>query len=149
MNNEMIYINCETFDIFMKSMEEYSLLFIKNPEMGININKKFTMNHPRHCEQQSIALVMSHFIAIHDVNKTLAHRDIICFKQHDNTTNLFFKPNRVKMPKNQSTRLCSCGKWASALIMKKCGRCKDVYYCSKECQTKDWAEHKTTCIKKD
>ncbi|KAI9016881.1 hypothetical protein DFJ74DRAFT_678681 [Hyaloraphidium curvatum] len=28
---------------------------------------------------------------------------------------------------------------------KKCSRCKLVSYCSKECQRKDWAEHKTVC----
>lgn len=29
----------------------------------------------------------------------------------------------------------------------KCGRCKRVSYCSKKCQTKDWAEHKPRCTK--
>lgn len=27
----------------------------------------------------------------------------------------------------------------------KCSLCKSVYYCSKECQTKDWKVHKTKC----
>ena len=29
----------------------------------------------------------------------------------------------------------------------KCGRCLGVLYCSKECQAKDWEEHKTVCKK--
>lgn len=26
-----------------------------------------------------------------------------------------------------------------------CGRCREVYYCSKECQTKHWGEHRMRC----
>lgn len=29
--------------------------------------------------------------------------------------------------------------------LKKCGRCKCLYYCSRECQKKDWSKHKTNC----
>ena len=33
--------------------------------------------------------------------------------------------------------------------LKKCGRCKEVYYCSRDCQVEDWkAGHKDTCKKK-
>jgi len=28
-----------------------------------------------------------------------------------------------------------------------CGKCKKTFYCSKECQVKDWNEHKKKCIK--
>lgn len=30
--------------------------------------------------------------------------------------------------------------------LKNCGRCKRAKYCSKECQGKDWKEHKPLCI---
>lgn len=30
-------------------------------------------------------------------------------------------------------------------MLKCCGRCKRVYYCSKECQTRHWPEHKCMC----
>jgi hypothetical protein len=28
---------------------------------------------------------------------------------------------------------------------KKCGKCKKVYYCGRECQRKDWRQHKPEC----
>ncbi|XP_050417074.2 uncharacterized protein LOC126830702 [Patella vulgata] len=30
--------------------------------------------------------------------------------------------------------------------MKRCVRCKSVYYCSRECQVKDWVNHKDKCL---
>lgn len=33
--------------------------------------------------------------------------------------------------------------------MKKCGRCKRVYYCSIECQKNNWKDHKKDCVKQD
>lgn len=32
-------------------------------------------------------------------------------------------------------------------VLKKCARCEKVYYCSVECQRKDWARHKIECRK--
>ncbi len=35
----------------------------------------------------------------------------------------------------------------SAPNLKKCGRCKDIYYCSRECQVVNWTKHKPNCGK--
>ncbi|OSD02201.1 hypothetical protein PYCCODRAFT_1411047 [Trametes coccinea BRFM310] len=37
-----------------------------------------------------------------------------------------------------------CGKVGKG-ILKSCGGCKEVFYCSKECQKADWASHKIDC----
>eukprot|EP01117_Protostelium_nocturnum_P002952 TRINITY_DN13887_c0_g1_i1.p1 TRINITY_DN13887_c0_g1~~TRINITY_DN13887_c0_g1_i1.p1 ORF type:complete len:197 (+),score=77.89 TRINITY_DN13887_c0_g1_i1:81-671(+) len=38
-----------------------------------------------------------------------------------------------------------CGK--KGLGLSKCSRCKLVFYCNRDCQSKDWATHKANCIK--
>lgn len=45
------------------------------------------------------------------------------------------------------TLVClSCGAQGSEKkALKKCARCKDALYCSKECQTKDWPQHRRKC----
>lgn len=43
-------------------------------------------------------------------------------------------------------RVCSvCSKYGYS--MGKCGGCKKVYYCSKDCQNQDWKTHRTICKK--
>ena len=33
-------------------------------------------------------------------------------------------------------------------FLKKCDHCEIVYYCSRNCQKKDWKKHKVTCVLK-
>ena len=40
-----------------------------------------------------------------------------------------------------SCHAVQCG----ALTTKECGACNTVFYCSKECQKKDWPLHKESC----
>eukprot|EP01084_Bolivina_argentea_P022855 42511_1 len=40
-----------------------------------------------------------------------------------------------------------CGSCEGNVAMKRCGACKHVYYCSKECQRNDWKTHKIYCQK--
>lgn len=50
---------------------------------------------------------------------------------------------KTKPPQRQCN---SCGKSLDNLQV--CGRCKSAYYCSKDCQTKDWKNHKKPCKEK-
>lgn len=46
-------------------------------------------------------------------------------------------------------RCNSCGVEANGdVAVSKCSRCKEVSYCSRECQTADWRTHKNVCAKK-
>ena len=52
----------------------------------------------------------------------------------------------IKQINEQNDRqLCACCCLKEG--NKRCGGCKQTYYCSKECQTKHWAVHKRKCKK--
>jgi len=43
-------------------------------------------------------------------------------------------------------RTCAkCGKTGSGFS--KCSRCKEVYYCCRDCQKEDWSNHKADCVR--
>lgn len=45
-------------------------------------------------------------------------------------------------------QLCAQCDWKHP-YMKRCSRCRAVFYCSVECQTKHWSIHKSTCVRSD
>jgi hypothetical protein len=59
------------------------------------------------------------------------------------------KKDLIKLIKSKNQKInsfCICHNCYLRLKkMKKCSRCKNMYYCSSECQKKDWVFHKKTC----
>ena len=54
----------------------------------------------------------------------------------------------LRFIKTNKANMChACQKAAQDTTLKKCSRCKKVKYCSKECQVKDWKNHKKHCRK--
>lgn len=45
----------------------------------------------------------------------------------------------------QPTESKSCAFYATENCFKKCSGCKEVFYCSPECQKKHWKVHKQIC----
>lgn len=56
------------------------------------------------------------------------------------------QPNSIatKTPKN----ITSCASCNKANSTQRCSKCKEVYYCGRDCQQKHWAIHKTHCKNK-
>jgi len=55
-----------------------------------------------------------------------------------------------KLPSLRSTEVCAFCEESplrAALTLSRCGRCKQVVYCSVECQKAHWKLHKKTCSK--
>ncbi len=55
--------------------------------------------------------------------------------------------SQSEVPSDQSfRRMCrACKKDEPCDVMKRCGRCHMAYYCSSECQKKDWRGHRKDC----
>lgn len=59
-----------------------------------------------------------------------------------------FGSMKIKPDKKAAYACFKCGKTAADLgkpTLKKCNNCKTASYCSRECQTSDWREHKVFC----
>jgi hypothetical protein len=56
------------------------------------------------------------------------------------------KRNRKEMVAESASYVCeNCGKKEST--MSRCSKCGIARYCSRECQVKNWPEHKRKCVK--
>ena len=58
--------------------------------------------------------------------------------------NEFFEETKKDKELNPCCQCIFCKKH-SEKVMKKCSRCKLVYYCDKNCQQSDWPNHKINC----
>lgn len=75
-----------------------------------------------------------------DINLDTSKGQYADFEQYVQLQTQFANPNDRQLYKD--VNVCArCGAKASS----NCSRCKKVKYCSKECQTKHWPEHKSQC----
>ena len=82
----------------------------------------------------------------HSLQHATAKTRLPSAARHAMTMLLIGDPARrgVPLPVVHSLGMCkTCLKENVKLLT--CGRCKSVYYCSKECQKKDWKSHKAVC----
>ena len=55
------------------------------------------------------------------------------------------KKSNARLLRERHSRCNHCGYIGKEGALQKCGRCKDAYYCSKECQVEHWKLHKKEC----
>lgn len=46
----------------------------------------------------------------------------------------------------EKAQCAKCYKIRCVHVIKRCGKCKQVRYCNRECQEQDWSNHKTWCL---
>ncbi|KAK8055183.1 hypothetical protein PG993_000410 [Apiospora rasikravindrae] len=62
-----------------------------------------------------------------------------------NTDTLDFNPGMQGMTISEKCRSCGKTKTAAGGKLMQCARCKEVAYCSKDCQKADWKKHRHEC----
>ena len=142
----------EQKDEFIDAIEREAISLIEdlNRPIAIDIDC-ITMKDSIYTKAQFICEMFGYFITKHDKNDKMTNKHVLFTKKDDGLYHVKVMNSCEKLPikKSQMERLCPCGNWGPALLFKKCGKCKDIYYCSKACQVADWAKHKLHCIKKD
>lgn len=63
-----------------------------------------------------------------------------CFSRQKTMANEYF------LEVDNDTLKTGCPNCFSKIATKTCSRCKNIKYCSKECQVAHWSTHKTHCI---
>ena len=49
--------------------------------------------------------------------------------------------------KMTEVRCFACGKHSAPAFLKRCGACRDAYYCNQKCQKKHWNTHRAQCCR--
>jgi len=80
----------------------------------------------------------------YETGETIA--DMARKENHDLMANLI--TSWINAESEERFKICSvCYKYTKN-EMKKCSRCKEIWYCSEACQKKDWGQHKPKCVPK-
>lgn len=69
--------------------------------------------------------------------RVCANCDIYYNKMHSKNSELLSALRAINLGKERFTNV----------PLMKCGACKSVYYCSRDCQIADWKNHKLVCNK--
>ena len=55
------------------------------------------------------------------------------------------KPNLWKLEEDRQSKLNKCGHCHKIQALYRCGGCRQIRYCDRECQQKHWREHQKDC----
>lgn len=141
-------VNSNSFRGFDVSMFMYHIK--KENEIFKNISKLETLFYGKECRirtyEETVQFLKEFIKAVPYFEKEFNTLNKVMkifpdsLKKKFNRINELIKPTIPK--KFTCFKHCRCCDKKST---KKCSRCKNVYYCSRECQKKDWKFHKTEC----
>jgi len=138
--------------LFMAASEGYATCVEKLLKAGANVNYRseddntVAIYHAANANRVKVVrLLLDHgadpLSTRNEKNETLS--DIARQNKREEMANLL--ETWVAVPPDKRHQICvACHKYKEG-NMKKCGQCKARWYCSQECQKKDWSSHKLNC----
>ena len=121
--------------------KEYYKKAKKHLERHIKNTRKKKNKGPYH-----LTFFSKTMLADKKINKKKKVRFKVCKNLLDPQKNTYSEVQMEKIKELQEEFICTvCQKKHEK--MKKCSQCKNAYYCSRECQVKDWKKHKKVCKK--
>eukprot|EP01123_Difflugia_compressa_P014425 TRINITY_DN744_c1_g3_i1.p1 TRINITY_DN744_c1_g3~~TRINITY_DN744_c1_g3_i1.p1 ORF type:complete len:400 (-),score=78.31 TRINITY_DN744_c1_g3_i1:233-1252(-) len=138
--------------LFMASAEGYNTCVEKLIKSGANVNHRSMEDYTTaiyHAVNSNrlkvVRLLLEHgadpLSTRNDKNQTLA--EIARINNRNELANLL--EAWVSIPPEERSKICAnCCKYIEG-GMKRCGKCKARWFCSVECQKKDWTTHKLNC----
>lgn len=98
-------------------------------------------------EETDISLECTEFM-MQCIQKVSTTRGLVFYLSKKLPCSCFAKAKRVAVHLPKEGVCCCCFQKSNKSQLLKCGRCKAVSYCSRECQVKDWGSmHKQVCCR--
>lgn len=90
-----------------------------------------------------------HIDALNSCKEQLSYYQALFLKKIDGMAGYSKQLEQRKDEALKKEVVIKCAACSKIGDFKKCGRCQEAHYCSRDCQSKDWNKHKLICCERD